>query len=88
MLQNPPILVLDEATSNLDAESERLIQSALDTLLQDRTVLMIAHRLSSVVRCDRILVMEKGRIVDQGTHHELLERSPRYRHYYNLQFTA
>ncbi len=88
VLSNPPILILDEATSNLDSESERLIQQAIETLLQDRTVLMIAHRLSTVVRCDRILLLEKGRILDEGTHHELLERSARYQHFYQLQFSA
>ncbi|MFH1143865.1 MAG: ABC transporter ATP-binding protein [Candidatus Eisenbacteria bacterium] len=88
LLKNPPILIFDEATSSLDSESERLIQEAVANLLRDRTVLMIAHRLSSVIDADRILVFERGALIDTGSHHELLERSPRYRHFYELQFTT
>ncbi len=87
VLQNPPILIFDEATSSLDSESERLIQEAITNLLRDRTVLMIAHRLSSVIDADRILVFEEGRLTDAGTHAQLLERSARYRHFYELQFS-
>jgi subfamily B ATP-binding cassette protein MsbA len=88
LLKNPPILILDEATSSLDAESERLIQEAIANLLKERTVLMIAHRLSSVISADKILVIEQGRVIDAGSHSELLARSPRYRHFYDLQFAS
>jgi len=88
VLKNPPVLIFDEATSALDSESERLIQEAVGNLLRDRTVLMIAHRLSSVIDADRILVLEHGRLVDSGSHEELLGRSARYRHFYELQFTG
>lgn len=72
LLRDPPILILDEAMSNLDTVSERLVQEAIGRLLEDRTVLVIAHRLSTVVRADRIVVLERGRIVEQGTHAELV----------------
>jgi len=88
LLRDPPILILDEATSSLDSESERLIQDAIANLLRQRTVLMIAHRLSSVIKADKILVIEEGRVIDAGTHADLLERSKRYRHFYDLQFSV
>ena len=72
MLKNPPLLLLDEATSALDAESERMVQAALEAAMQDRTTLVIAHRLATVQRADRIVVMEAGRIVETGTHAELV----------------
>jgi ATP-binding cassette, subfamily B, bacterial MsbA len=72
LLTDPPILVLDEATSALDTESERLVQEAIDRLLAGRTVFVIAHRLSTVVHADQILVLERGEIVERGTHAELL----------------
>ncbi len=72
LLRDPPILILDEATSNLDPESERLVQSAIARLLQDRTVLVIAHRLSTVARADEIVVLDRGRVVEQGRHDELI----------------
>src|SRR5688572_29607007 len=72
LLKNAPILVLDEATSALDSESERHIQAALETLMQGRTTIVIAHRLSTVERANRILVLDQGRIVEAGTHAELL----------------
>lgn len=86
LLRNPPILILDEATSALDSESERLVQSALDRLLADRTVFVIAHRLSTVERADQILVLEKGEIVQRGKHAELIgEGSGLYAHLASLQ---
>jgi ABC-type multidrug transport system fused ATPase/permease subunit len=87
VLKNPPILVLDEATSNLDTESELLVQEAIERLMQDRTTLVIAHRLSTVQRADRIVVMEGGRIVQQGSHDALMEEEQGlYRRLYTLQF--
>ena len=88
ILKNPPILIFDEATSSLDSESEKLIQQAIEHLMADRTVLMIAHRLSSIINADKIVVLENGVIQDIGSHHELLERSPRYRQLYELQFAG
>ncbi|MCC7245281.1 MAG: ATP-binding cassette domain-containing protein, partial [Saprospiraceae bacterium] len=79
LLKNPPILILDEATSALDAESEKLVQAALDTLLKNRTALVIAHRLSTVQYADQIMVMEAGRIVEQGSHSELMQSGRIYR---------
>jgi subfamily B ATP-binding cassette protein MsbA len=72
LLRDPPILILDEATSNLDPESERLVQSAIARLLRDRTVLVIAHRLSTVVRADEIVVLDRGQVVERGRHDELI----------------
>ncbi len=86
VLLDPPILIFDEATSSLDSESERLIQDATIRLLRQRTVLMIAHRLSSIIHADKIVVMDAGRIVDVGRHEELLERSKIYRMLYRLQY--
>jgi ATP-binding cassette, subfamily B, bacterial len=82
---NPQILILDEATSALDSESEALVQEALERLMQNRTVFIIAHRLSTVRRCDRILVMEQGKIVESGTHTELLALNQRYARFYLRQ---
>ena len=86
LLKNAPILVLDEATSALDNESERLVQQALETLMQGRTTLVIAHRLSTIRRADRIVVLVAGRIVEQGTHEELLALNAEYRKLYDMQF--
>jgi len=86
LLKNAPILILDEATSALDTESERHIQSALEHLMADRTTLVIAHRLSTVERADRIVVMQDGRIVEHGGHAELLARNGRYAELYRIQF--
>ncbi|WP_088893764.1 ABC transporter ATP-binding protein [Leptolyngbya ohadii] len=86
VLLNPRILILDEATSALDSESEALVQEALERLMQNRTVFIIAHRLATVRRADRILVMEQGRVVESGTHQELLAQSGRYARFYAKQF--
>jgi ATP-binding cassette subfamily B protein len=75
ILANPAILILDEATSSLDAESERLVQDALDRLMQGRTSIIIAHRLSTVRRCDQILVISGGTVVESGNHEQLLAKS-------------
>ncbi len=87
VLRNPRILILDEATSALDSESEALVQEALERLMADRTVFIIAHRLSTVRRCDRILVFERGQIVESGTHEELLMLERRYARFYAQQFS-
>ena len=87
LLKNAPILVLDEATSALDNESERLVQQALDTLMRGRTTLVIAHRLSTIRTADRIIVLGRGQIVEQGTHEQLLAMNGDYRRLHDLQFT-
>ena len=86
VLLNPRILILDEATSALDSESEALVQEALERLMQNRTVFIIAHRLATVRRADRILVLEQGQVVEAGTHAELLDQSGRYARFYAQQF--
>lgn len=87
VLRDPKILILDEATSHLDTESEKLIAKATDTLIQSRTTFIIAHRLSTVLSADRILVFNNGEIEAEGKHEELLEKSPTYRRLYSLQFS-
>jgi ATP-binding cassette, subfamily B, bacterial MsbA len=86
ILKNAPILILDEATSALDAESEMLVQQALNNLMAGRTTIVIAHRLSTVRRADRIVVLDAGRVVEMGAHHELLRLDGVYRRLYELQF--
>ncbi|HEV7269002.1 lipid A export permease/ATP-binding protein MsbA [Pseudoxanthomonas sp.] len=86
MLKDAPILILDEATAALDNESERLVQNALQKLMPDRTTLVIAHRLSTIEHADQVLVLDQGRLVEQGTHAELLARGGLYAHLYQMQF--
>ena len=88
ILRNAPILILDEATSSLDTESERAVQAALDELMQNRTTLCIAHRLSTIQHADLIVVLSEGRIVETGTHAELLRRGGHYRKLHDLQFNV
>ncbi len=85
MLKNPPILVLDEATSALDSESEKLVQEAIETLMKNRTVILIAHRLSTVINADKIVVIDKGCVAETGKHQELLDKNGIYSKLYNLK---
>ena len=88
MLKNPPLLLLDEATSALDAESERKVQAALESAMRNRTTLVIAHRLATVQKADRIIVLDHGKIVEQGSHTTLVAQSGTYARLAALQFTV
>jgi ATP-binding cassette subfamily B protein len=88
MLFNPSILILDEATSSIDSESEQLIQQAIDKVISGRTSIVIAHRLSTIRKADIIVVMEKGRIVESGTHEVLLAKGGHYQKLYQNQFSG
>jgi ABC-type multidrug transport system fused ATPase/permease subunit len=85
VLKNPPILILDEATSSLDTQSEKIVQDALYRLMKQRTSIVIAHRLSTILDADNIVVMEKGQIIEQGTHQELVAANGLYKGLYQLQ---
>jgi len=85
VLKNPPILILDEATSALDTESERLVQDALNKLMKNRTSLIIAHRLSTIQHADEIIVMQKGEIIERGTHAVLIAKNGAYHRLHELQ---
>ncbi len=85
VLKNPPVLILDEATSSLDTESERLVQDALYNLMKNRTSIVIAHRLSTIQRADEILVLQRGKIEERGTHAELLKADGVYKRLVNMQ---
>jgi ATP-binding cassette, subfamily B, bacterial MsbA len=88
LLKNPPVLILDEATSNLDSDSEKAVQSALEELMKGRTTLVVAHRLSTIRNVDRIYVLMDGRIMEQGSHDELLARNGEFARLYNMQFAS
>ena len=79
---------VDEATSALDTESERKVQGAIDNLVKDRTVIVIAHRLSTITKADRIIVLDEGKLVESGTHEELLQKNGKYKNLYDIQFDA
>ena len=87
IIRNPKILVLDEATSSLDSKSEKLMQTALEKLEENKTTFIIAHRLSTVRKADKILVLEKGRIIEEGNHETLMKKKGAYARIYNLQFS-
>ena len=87
ILRNAPVLMLDEATSALDAESERAVQTAVERLATERTTLIVAHRLATVKKADRIVVLDNGKVVDQGTHEELVRKGGLYARLAKLQFT-
>ena len=87
LVHNPKILILDEATSSVDSKTEHLIQTAIDKMMSNRTSLVIAHRLSTIEKADRIIVLDKGEIVEIGNHKELLQKEGHYKHLHQMQFT-
>ena len=88
LFREPSILMFDEATSALDTESERLVQTAIDEALVGRTAIIVAHRLSTIINADRIIVFDQGRVVEQGTHAELLARAGVYARLYEIQYAG
>lgn len=88
LLRNPPVLILDEATSALDTESEKYVQTAINTLIKTRTALVVAHRLSTIRHADKIVVLDAGKIVEEGTHDDLLALGKRYKYFYDIQFAS
>ena len=86
LIRDPKILILDEATASLDSASEKLVQDALEELIKDRTTFIVAHRLSTIKKADKILVLEKGKIIEQGTHAQLIKKKSAYHKFYSLQF--
>ena len=84
-MKNPPILILDEATSSLDTESERLVQDAINNMMQNRTSIVIAHRLSTIRHADEIVVLQKGKIVERGNHEQLMEQGGFYKKLVDMQ---
>ena len=86
MLSNPNIVILDEATSNIDSHTEKIIQKNIDTLFKDKTCLYIAHRLSTIKNVDKIIYLEKGKIIEEGSHDDLMKLNGRYATLYNNQF--
>jgi len=88
IIRNPSILILDEATSSLDTESEHQVQKALEQLMKNRTTIVIAHRLSTIQNASRIIVMSGGRVIQEGTHDELLTQGGLYQELYNMQFMS
>ena len=86
LLKNPPILIMDEATSSLDSESEKKVKKAIERLMKNRTVFVIAHRLSTIVNANKIILLKKGKIVETGTHEDLLNNNKDYKKLYDVQF--
>ncbi|SVD23674.1 uncharacterized protein METZ01_LOCUS376528, partial [marine metagenome] len=86
IIKNPEILILDEATASLDSESEKKVHKAIDNIVKNRTVIIIAHRLSTIINADKIIVIDEGKIEEEGTHKELLESNKKYKKLYELQF--
>lgn len=87
LLRNPQILILDEATSSLDTESEILVQNAINNLIKNRTVFVVAHRLSTIKHADSIIVLEEGKAIESGTHNELIALNQRYKYFFDIQFS-